>query len=214
VEDNRLVVAIIVVFAAVVLSLGWARVLRSPTTDDQDEMATQGAVGRSATTPQIAIPSSGIAGELDWTRAVAATPPPSQSQFAMPDADAPNTQDIPGIQRFPNSRLVESQQAGDSGFFNNVYVALTVPQQAQRFYRSQFSDWNQFADSYVVANGRGLWSTYGSPDGQLGVSIMALTPRSDLPPGTTSNPTIINIMFVDSEKANSDYPLFQPPGQP
>jgi len=211
VEDNKLVVAIIIVFAAVVLTLGWARVLRSPATA---ETVTQEAAGRGATTPQTVIPSSGIESGLDWTQAAAATPPPSPSQFAMPEADAPNTQDIPGIQRFPNSRLVESQQAEDGGYFSNVYVALTVPQQAQQFYRSQFSDWNQFADSYVVANGRGLWSTYGSPDGQLGVSIMALTPRSDLPPGTTSNPTIINIMFVDSEKVNSDYPLFQPPAQP
>lgn len=210
-EDNRLVTVIIIVFAAVVLTLGWARVLRSPTTA---ETVTQEADGRGAIIPQTVIPSSGVESGLDWTRAVAATPPPSQSQFAMPESDAPNTQDIPGIQRFPNSRLVESQQAEDSGFFNNVYVALTVPQQVQRFYDSQFSDWNQFADSQVVANGQGLWSTYGSPDGKLGVSIMALTPRSDLPPGTTSNPTIINIMFVDSEKVNPDYPLFQPPGQP
>jgi hypothetical protein len=132
----------------------------------------------------------------------------------MPDVDAPNTRDIPGIQRFPNSRLVESQQAEDGGFFSNVYVALTVPQQAQRFYRSQFSGWDQFADSQVVADGRGLWSTYSSPDGQRGVSIMTLTPRSDLPPGTASNPTIINIMLVDSGKAGSDYPRPQLPGQP
>lgn len=210
-EDNRLVVATIILALAVVLTLSWAQVLRGPTTA---EVATQEAIGPDVTTPQMVSPSSGIAGQQDWTRAVARTPPPSQPRFAVPEADAPDTQDIPGVQRFPNSRLVESQWAEDGGFFSNVYVAVTDPEQAQRFYRSQFSDWNRFADSYVVADGRGLWSSYASPDGQLGVSIMAVTPRGDLPPGTTTNPTIINIMFVDSDLASPDYPLFQPPGQP
>jgi len=211
VEDNRLVIAIIIVFAAVVLTLGWARVLRSPTTA---ETVTQEAAERGVIIPQTVIPSFGIESRLDWTPAVAATPPPTQSQFVMPELDAPNTRDIPGIERFPNSRLVESQQSEDGGFLKNVYVAVTHPQQVQQFYRSRLPGWKPFENSRVVAGGRGLWSTYGSADGKRGISILALTPHSDLPPGTTSNPTIINIMFVDSEKVSPGYPLFQSTQQP
>jgi len=210
-EDNKLIAAIILVFVAIVLTLGWAQVLRSPTTP---EMVTQEAAERGAIIPQTVIPSSGIESGLEWTSAVAATPPPSQSQFVMPEADTPNTQDIPGIERFPNSRLIESQQSEDGGFLKNVYVAVTHPQQVQQFYRSRLSGWKPFENSRVVAGGRGLWSTYGSADGKRGISILALTPRSDLPPGTTTNPTIINIMFVDSEKVSPDYPLFQSTEQP
>ena len=123
------------------------------------------------------------------------------SEPSLPLVDAPGTEIVSDMPRYPDARLVEGNTVPELGIKIARMMTEAPPREVALYYIQRLLDEGYWIDATepLIESGEGWWGSFYNKNGDEYLGIIVMSQWIDLPPGGTDNPSRISIIRLSTK---------------